>query len=72
MPRYHFDLVDSEIIADEGGAELPDDMVAMDTADGIVRRLLSERPELKNQHFAIRVSNEDGDEICRVPLDVIH
>ena len=36
------------------------------------RRLLDERPELKNRHFAILVSNEDGDEICRIPLDVIH
>jgi len=72
MRRYHFDLVDSRTVADQGGTELPDDITAMDVAEGIARRLLDERPELKNRHFAILVSNEDGDEICRIPLDVIH
>jgi hypothetical protein len=28
MPRYHFDLVDSKTVADEGGQELPDDATA--------------------------------------------
>ena len=33
---------------------------------------LKERPELKNRHFFILVTNEDGDEIVRLPLEVIH
>lgn len=70
--RYHFDLVDSKTIADEGGAELSDDFKAMDIAEEIAKRLIVERPELKNRHYSILVSNEDGEEICRVPLDVIH
>ena len=72
MPRYHFDLVDSETIADEGGAEAVDDIVAMDIAEEIARRLVRERPELKNRHYSILVSNEDGDEVCRTPLDILH
>jgi hypothetical protein len=44
----------------------------MDVAEGIARRLIQERPELKNRHFAILVSNEDGEEVCRVQLDTIH
>jgi len=72
MPRYHFDLVDSRTVADEGGTEVPDDITAMDVAEGIVRRLREERPELKNRSFAILVTNEDGEEICRLPLDVVH
>jgi hypothetical protein len=72
MPRYHFDLVDSKTVADEGGAEVSDDIRAMDEAEEISRRLLRERPELKNRHYSILVSNENGDEICRVPLDIIH
>ncbi|MBR1168181.1 DUF6894 family protein [Bradyrhizobium sp. DASA03005] len=72
MPRYHFDLVDSKTVADEGGAELPDDMQALDVAEEIARRLLAQRPELKGRHFAILVTNEDGEEIGRVPLDVMH
>lgn len=72
MPVYHFDLVDSQTVADEGGAELSDDIAAMDTAETLARRLLQERPELKNRHFSILVTNEDGEEVCRVPLDIIH
>ena len=72
MPRYHFDLVDSKTVADEGGADLPDDIAATDAADLIAKRLLVECPKLKNKDFAILVSNEDGDEVCRVPLDIIH
>lgn len=72
MPRYHFDLVDSKTVADEGGAELPDDMQALDVAEEIARRLLAQRPELKGRNFSILVTNEDGEEIGRVPLDVLH
>jgi hypothetical protein len=71
MPRYHFDLVDSKTVADEGGAEVNDDIQAMDVAEQIARRLLEERPELKNRHFSILVSNENGEEVCRVPLDIV-
>jgi hypothetical protein len=72
MPHYHFDLVNTKTIADEGGAELSDDIAAMDSADLIARRLLGERPDLKNRHYSILVTNEEGDEVCRLPLDIIH
>jgi hypothetical protein len=71
MPRYHFDLVESKTVADEGGAEVSDDIKAMDIAEEIARRLLLERPELKNRQYSILVSNEDGEEVYRVPLDII-
>jgi hypothetical protein len=72
LPHYHFDLVDSETVADEGGADLPDDIKALDVAEKIARRLLEERPELKGRHFSILVTNEEGEEIGRMPLDVLH
>jgi hypothetical protein len=72
MPLYHFDLVNPRTAADAGDTELPDDIEAMDEADGIARRVLRERPDIKNRHYAIAVSNEDGEEICCVPLDIIH
>jgi hypothetical protein len=72
MPLYHFDLVNTKTIEDKGGAELDDDIDAMDSADMIARRILKERPELKNRHCFILVTNEDGDEIVRLPLEVIH
>jgi hypothetical protein len=63
MPRYHFNLVDSKTVADQGGAEISDDMQAMDVAEQIARRLLQERPELKNRNYSILVANEDGEEV---------
>jgi hypothetical protein len=71
MPLYHFDLVNTKTVADQGGAELPDDIEAIDSADEMARRILDERPSLKDRHYAIVVTNEDGDEVCRLPLDLI-
>jgi hypothetical protein len=62
MPLYHFDLVNTKTIADEGGAELPDDIDAIDCADGIARRILDERPFSTDRHYWILVANEDGNE----------
>jgi hypothetical protein len=42
------------------------------TPGALAKRLVQERPELKNRHYAILVTNEDGDEIGRIPLDIIH
>jgi hypothetical protein len=72
MPRYHFDLVNTKTITDQGGAELLDDIAAMDSADALARRILDEQPDLKSRHYSILVTNQDGDEICRLPFEVIH
>jgi len=72
MPLYHFDLVNTKTHVDAGDAELPDDIEAIDSADLIARRVLEELPQAKNRHYAILVTNEDGEEICRLPLDIIH
>lgn len=72
VPLYHFDLVNSRTVADESGQELPDDAAAIDVAGTIARRLRLERPELRNRKFAILVTDEEGEEICRIPLDALH
>jgi hypothetical protein len=72
MPRYHFDLVDSQTIADEGGQELPDNATAEKVAKEIAARLREERPQLKNRNFAILVINQDGERIFRAPIDLAH
>lgn len=72
MPFYRFDLVNTKSIEDEGGTELEDDIEAMDSADMLARRILKERPDLKNRHYYILVTNEDGEEIVRLPLAIIH
>jgi len=70
MPFYQFDLTNSETTADERYVELPGDVEAMDSADVIARQPISDH--LRHQDYAVLVSNEEGDEICRVPLDVLH
>ena len=70
MPRYHFDLVDSKTVADEGGRVLPDNATAEKVAKEIAARLREERPELKHRNFAILVTDQDGERICRAPIDL--
>jgi uncharacterized protein DUF6894 len=72
MPLYHFDLVNWKAVVDAGGADLDNDIAAMNSADLIARRLLERVPDLKNRHYAVLVTNEEGDEVCRLPLDVVH
>jgi hypothetical protein len=72
MPLYHFDLVNPKTHLDAGDVDLPDDIEAMDCADSIARRVLTVRPEVKNHLYSILVTNEEGEEICRLPIDIIH
>ena len=37
----------------------------------IARRLIERLPNLKNRNYAVLVTNEEGDEVCRLP-DVVH
>jgi hypothetical protein len=64
--------VNWKTIADQGGRDLSDDIAAMDSAEAIARRLVGSQPDLKNRHYSILVTDEDGDEVCRLPLDVVH
>jgi len=50
MPRYHFDLVDSRTVADQGGEELPDDATAEHVAKELALRLREEQPGLKGRN----------------------
>jgi hypothetical protein len=68
MPRYYFDLVNSEIVSGERGQDLPDDITATDIAEVVAQRLSREQPDLMNRKFAIVVTGEDGERIGRVPL----
>ncbi|WP_247972647.1 DUF6894 family protein [Bradyrhizobium sp. 195] len=51
---------------------MPDDINALNVAEEIAGRLLKERPELAGRHFSILVTNQDGEEVGRVSLDVLH
>jgi hypothetical protein len=68
MPRYHFDLIGKQTIVDHDGLDLADDMLASDAADRLANELYSVRPEFRRQHFSILVTDEDGEEVCRLPI----
>jgi hypothetical protein len=72
MSLYHFDLISNRTALDKGDADLPDDIEAMDSADLLARRLLNERPDLRYRNYSVLVTNEDGEAICCLPLDIIH
>ena len=72
MPRYHFDLVDSKTVADKGGEELPDNATAETIARQLASRLRDAQPELLNRNYAILVKGEDGERICRIPIDLLN
>jgi hypothetical protein len=54
------------------GTAFSNDIAAIDAAEIPARRLLKERPELKNQHYAVLITSEHGEEGCRAPPDIIH
>jgi hypothetical protein len=68
MPRYHFDLIGKQTIADYSGRDLPDDVLASDAADRLANELYSCRPEFRHQHCSILVTDEDGEEVYRSPI----
>jgi len=72
MPHYRFDLVNWKSVTDQGGADLSNDIEAMDSADAIARRLLCERPDLRKRYYAILVTNDVGEEVCRLPLEIVN
>jgi hypothetical protein len=69
MPRYHFDLIDSRTVADVGGRTLEDDIAAADAADNLAAELYKGRPELRGKDYAVLVTNADGEEVHRAPVD---
>jgi len=72
LPHYNFELVDSWTSSEESCRNLPDQGRAMDAAHIIAKRVRNERPEMRNRGFLILVTDESGDEVCRVPIDFVH
>jgi hypothetical protein len=70
VPRYHFHLIDWETLADEGGQELPDNATAERVAKQLAERLRGDLPQLRNCNFAIVVTDEAGERVCRIPIDL--
>jgi hypothetical protein len=68
MPRYHFDLIGRNTIADRTGLLLPDDIHASDAADRLASELYEIRPELRVRECAVLVTDDDGEEVHRVSV----
>ncbi|QUS37998.1 hypothetical protein RPMA_03325 [Tardiphaga alba] len=68
MPRFFFDLVDGKNVSDETGQELRNEGAAKHVAEKLARDIYKIRPELRGNHFAIKVRNADGEEVHRAQL----
>src|ERR1700676_5279722 len=67
MPRYHFDVIGRNTIADRTGLLLPDAIHASDAADRLASELYEIRPELRVRECAVLVTDDDGEEVHRAP-----
>lgn len=72
MPRYHFDVIGKNTIADRTGLLLPDDIHASDAADRLASELYEIRPELRVRECAVLVTDDDGEEVHRAPIVKVH
>jgi hypothetical protein len=57
-------------VADKGGQELPDNATAERVAKRLAERLRGDLPQLRNRNFAVVVTDEDGEWVCRIPIDL--
>jgi hypothetical protein len=71
MPYFNFDLVIGEAFKNQGGMILEDTENAIDKADSLAGELCIVRPELRLRGCAVRVTNGDGNELYRTPVDLI-
>jgi hypothetical protein len=69
MPRYHFSLVDSIVITDQGGRVLDSEEQAILAAKKLAEELFVIRPDLHNRNYKVRVTDRDGQEIFLAPID---
>jgi hypothetical protein len=69
MPRYHFDLVDGDIVPDPGGLLLSDDARAFEVGERLAKKLFESRPDLRGRQCAIRVRNQSGSELYRAAIE---
>jgi hypothetical protein len=71
VPYFYFDLTIGRELEDQGSMILEDLAVAADRADQLADELYIVRPELRSRHCAIRVTNGEGNELYRTPIDPV-
>jgi hypothetical protein len=70
MPRYYFRLADGHLVANYGVHELADETAAQIAAIELARSIREERPELVGQGYSVFVIDEDGVDVCIIPLEL--
>ncbi|MBR0883754.1 hypothetical protein ABIF65_006612 [Bradyrhizobium japonicum] len=71
MPKFHFKLVDTRIVADHGVHDLVDETAAQIEAIRLARSLRATRPERVGRNCSVSVVDEQGKSICIIPVDSI-
>jgi len=69
MPFFSFDLVVGEEFKNQGIMILEDKELAIDKADSLASELCAGRPQLCSRGYAVRVTDRDGIELYRTPVD---
>jgi len=69
MPYFSFDLVIGEEFRNQGAMILEDAEIAIDKADSLANELCVARPQLCSRGFSVRVTDGDGTELYRTPVD---
>jgi hypothetical protein len=68
MPRFHFKLVDENIVSDYGTHELDDETIAQIEALKLARSLSETRPEFAAKKCILIVTDENSATVCAIPL----
>ena len=71
MPYFSFDLVIGEIFKNQGIMILEDTEIAIDKADSLAEEICVARPQLRFRGYAVRITDRDGTELYRTPVDQI-
>ncbi|WP_416207766.1 MULTISPECIES: DUF6894 family protein [Bradyrhizobium] len=69
MPRFHFKLCDTRIVADHGTHELAGATAARIEAIRLARSIREARPELAGRNCSVSVTTCTGEPVCRIPID---
>jgi hypothetical protein len=70
MPLYYFRLADGHLVANYGVHELADETAAQIAAIEFARSIREARPELVGHGYSISVIDEQGVDVCIIPLEL--
>jgi hypothetical protein len=71
MPYFSFDLVIGEEFKNQGVMILENTEIAIDKADSLAEEICVARPQLRFRGYAVRITDRDGSELYRTPVDQI-